>query len=432
LSFSDGSRAPAVAGLVACAVAGLFACAVAAFLACALLAPSIARASAPTVTTNAAPPTLSVRAAALVEKSTGQVLYEENSDAELAIASTTKLMTALVTLEHVHDLNKIFTQNDYVAATGDSQIGLRPGEQMSVHDLLLAMLLPSADDAAEDLAYNVGGGSVSNFIAMMNTRAQQLGLHQTHYATPSGLDTPGNYSSAGDLVKLARYLLIHHPFFRHAVAVKKATLTTGYSVRHVVNLDDLLNQYSWINGVKTGHTDDAGYVLVSSGTQDGMTLIGAVLGTASEQARDSNSLALLSWGFSNYRLAHPIVAGALIARPTVNEQPGRHATVIAATGFSDVVPRDASVHIRLDLPHQLSGPKQRDAAVGSAVVLVNGRTVGRVKLVLAYAIPAVSPLTLAVRFITRPITLVLLVMLLILSVAVVLRMRARARQRTAV
>jgi D-alanyl-D-alanine carboxypeptidase (penicillin-binding protein 5/6) len=423
LSLGDGSRAPAYAGLVACAVAAL--------LACALLIPSIASASASAATTNAAPPALSVRAAALIEKSTGQTLYAENSDAELAIASTTKLMTALVTLDHVHDLNTMFTQNDYVAAPGDSQIELRPGERMSVHDLLLAMLLPSADDAAEDLAYNVGGGSVSNFIAMMNARAQQLGLTHTHYATPSGLDTPGNYSSAGDLVKLARYLLVHHPFFRHAVAMKSATLSTGNYVRHVVNLDDLLDQYSWINGVKTGHTDDAGYVLVSSGTQQGMTLIGAVLGTASEQARDANGLTLLAWGFNNFRLAHPIVAGTVMARPTVNEQPGRHATVIAAASFSDVVPKTGGVHVRLDLPHQLSGPKPRDAVVGTAVVLVDGKPVGRVKLVLADAIPAVSSLTLAVRFITRPITLVLLVMLIILSVAVALRMRARARQRSA-
>ncbi len=422
MSFSDGSRAPAYAGLVACAVAAL--------LACALLIPSIASASAPAATTNAAPPALSVRAAALIDKSTGQTLYAENSDAELAIASTTKLMTALVTLDHVHDLNTMFTQNDYVATPGDSQIELQPGERMSVHDLLLAMLLPSADDAAEDLAYNVGGGSVSNFIAMMNARAQQLGLTHTHYATPSGLDTPGNYSSAGDLVKLARYLLVHHPFFRNAVAMKSATLSTGNYVRHVVNLDDLLDQYSWINGVKTGHTDDAGYVLVSSGTQQGMTLIGAVLGTASEQARDANGLTLLAWGFNNFRLAHPIVAGTVMARPTVNEQPGRHATVIAAASFGDVVPKTGGVHVRLDLPQQLSGPKYRDAVVGTAVVLVDGKRVGRVKLVLADAIPAVSSLTLAVRFITRPITLVLLVMLIILSVAVALRMRARARQRS--
>src|SRR5947209_9240752 len=119
-------------------------------------------------------------------------------------------MTALITLERV-PLNKVFAQNNYYPASGDSQIGLVPGERMTVHDLLLALLLPSADDAAEDLAYNVGHGSVARFIAMMNARARQLGLTETHYTTPIGLDTPGNYSTAADLAKLARYVMAAQP-----------------------------------------------------------------------------------------------------------------------------------------------------------------------------------------------------------------------------
>jgi D-alanyl-D-alanine carboxypeptidase (penicillin-binding protein 5/6) len=121
---------------------------------------------------------LNARAAALIEARTGQLLYGSRANDELPIASTTKLMTALITLEHVGRLDTIFAQNDYYPAPEDSQIGLVPGERMSVHDLLLAMLLPSADDAAEDLAYNVGAGSVGRFLAMMNTRARQLGLGQ--------------------------------------------------------------------------------------------------------------------------------------------------------------------------------------------------------------------------------------------------------------
>ena len=111
----------------------------------------------------------------------------------------------------------MFADPNYHPAAEDSQIGLEPGERMSVHDLLRAMLLPSADDAAVDLAYNVGHGSVSRFLGMMNARASQLGLTHTHYTTPSGLDTPGNYSSATDLVDLARYLLQTQPFFKAVV-----------------------------------------------------------------------------------------------------------------------------------------------------------------------------------------------------------------------
>jgi len=139
----------------------------------------------------------------LIDAGSGRELYADNAADQLPIASTTKLMTALVTLEHEPRLSRILTQNDYYPAAGYSQIGLVPEERMSVHDLMLALLLPSADDAAEDLAYNIGGGSLPKFVAMMNARARQLGLLHTHYSTPIGLDTPGNYSSASDLVKLA-------------------------------------------------------------------------------------------------------------------------------------------------------------------------------------------------------------------------------------
>src|ERR1700729_1820427 len=268
-------------------------------------------------TTPPPPPPLAVRAAALIEQGSGQQLYGRNSSDELAIASTTKLMTALITLEH-EPLSRVFADPDYYPASEDSQIHLEPGERMSVHDLLTAMLLPSADDAAVDLAYNVGHRSVGRFLGMMNARARQLGLTHTHYSTPSGLDTPGNYSSASDLVDLARYLLQTQPFFKAVVRTTHAVLRTGNHVRDVANLNDLLLHYSWINGVKTGHTLDAGYVLVAAGTQGGMTLIDAVLGTSSEAARDSNALALLNWGFANFGMRTPVHAGAVLARPTIN------------------------------------------------------------------------------------------------------------------
>ena len=181
-----------------------------ALLALVVLPPAAAAASGP--------PPLSVNAAALTELTTGQLLYKTRAFSRLPIASTTKLMTALITLEHVKHLSRVFTQNDFYASSADSQIGLVPGERMSVHDLLLALLLPSADDAAEDLAYNVGHRSVARFIGMMNARARQLGLTRTHYSTPSGLDTPGNYSTATDLLTLTRYLLLHQPWFARAVA----------------------------------------------------------------------------------------------------------------------------------------------------------------------------------------------------------------------
>ena len=282
-----------------------------ALLACALGAAVGARAAVAA----APPPALDASAACLFDAGSDAVLYQANGEAELPIASTTKLMTALVTLQHVHDLSEVFTQNDYYPSPVDSQIGLVPGERMSVHDLILALLLPSADDAAEDLAYNVGGGSVARFIGMMNADAQALDLTHTHYSTPIGLDTPGNYSSACDLDRLAAYDLSVSAYFRRVVALPAATLWSGRYVRHVINRNDLVGRIPWIQGVKTGHTSAAGYVLVALGVRDGMSLLASVLGTPSEAARDASALALLDYGFSQFHPVPVLGAGQVPARP---------------------------------------------------------------------------------------------------------------------
>jgi serine-type D-Ala-D-Ala carboxypeptidase (penicillin-binding protein 5/6) len=372
----------------------------------------------------AAQPRLDARAATLIEAGSGEQLYGRIADSRQAIASATKLMTALVTLEHVHRLGVMFKQNDYVSAAEDSQIGLAPGERMSIHDLLIALMLPSADDAAEDLAFNVGHGSVGRFVGMMNARARQLGLRQTHYSTPIGLDTAGNYSSASDLVMLARDLLDTSPFFKRVVALKAAVLHTGNHARTVVNRNDLVAKVPWINGVKTGHTLDAGYVLVGSATQNGMTLISAVIGTPSEAERDASTLALLNYGFANYGLRTPVRKGAVLARPLVHGRDQLHVAAVAERTFTHVFAHSAVLRLRVHVPRQLTGPLALHSVVGSVAVVSRGRVVARVPLVAARAVPGPSSSSGGIGFITRPFTLVLLVALLAV-VAVVLRGRIR-------
>ena len=389
-------------------------------------------ASAAPGTATPQPPALGVRAAILVAENTGQRLYGVNADAQLPVASTTKLMTALVTLERA-PMTETFPYPGTYFSPDASQIGLARGERMSVQDLLVAMLLPSADDAAQDLAYNIGGGSVARFVAMMNARAAQLGLTHTHYATPIGFDTAGNYSSAADLVKLAAYLLERYPLFAHIVAQTGAVLHSGNQVRTVVSRDGLVGRVPWVYGVKTGHTNGAGYVLVAAARKGGLTLLSAVLGTTSESARDQNTLALLNWGYANFRLTEPVVGGSVLARPTVADRPGKHATVVAARTLSDVVARSSHVQVNVRVPHQLSGPLERNAVVGRAIELDDGKQVNSVPLVLARAVPGVSALTLAARFVTQPITLVGLVMLLGGTAVLIVRRRLsrRTRQPTA-
>ena len=381
-----------------------------------VLAPGGARAQAP--------PRLSVHAAALYAPATGQTLLGVNADRELPIASTTKLMTALVVLQHVHHLGTVYTYPDYHQAADDSQIGLRPGDRMTVHDLLVAMLLPSADDAAEDLADNVGHGSVGRFVAMMNAEARRLGLTHTHYSTPIGLDAAGNYSSASDLVRLARYDLTHEKFLARVVAQPRASLRTG-PVREVTNLNDLVAQHSWIDGVKTGHTSDAGYVLVASGHRHGMSLISAVLGTRSAVQRDASTMALLDYGSANFRTWTPIHAREVMARPTVSDRPGLRVPVHAARTFTRILARSSDVHVHVAVPHQLHGPLPAGAVVGHATVRDGHRTLATVAVVLERRLAAVSGLAIAARFITQPWMLAIIIAVAALALLGVL-VRARS------
>src|SRR3954471_15024570 len=173
--------------------------ALAVLLATACGAPAAAPASA------AAPPAISAPAAIVIDARTGERLYAKGADDRRAIASTTKLMTAMVALTRA-EASPVFTRPPYPLSPGESKLGLATGERMTFHDLLRAMMLPSANDAAYDVAVNVGG-SKERFVRMMNQRARALGLTETHYATPVGLDDPANYSSARDLARLAAVLL---------------------------------------------------------------------------------------------------------------------------------------------------------------------------------------------------------------------------------
>jgi D-alanyl-D-alanine carboxypeptidase (penicillin-binding protein 5/6) len=360
--------------------------------------------TAPSAGAAVSPPALSVTGASLTVAATGERLYGVNADRRLLIASTTKMMTALVVLQHVANLGEILTAPDFRASSVESQIGLSPGERMSVHDLMLALLLPSADDAAYDLAYNIGDGSVSRFVREMNADAVALGLTHTHYENPIGLDSPENDSSPYDVTRLAAYLLARYPFFARSVRLTHATLETGAYVRNITNTDTLLGTEPWITGVKSGHTDAAGYILVSSGSQHGLTLIASVLGTVSEAARNANALALLQYGFAAFRQVTAIRRGEVIRRLPVTGE-SRRAAVIAATRWRTVLPRGDRVSFAVRLPDTLTGPLPVHHRVGTATIRVNGRPAATVALILGRAVRAEPVLTQLSHFIGGPTTL---------------------------
>jgi D-alanyl-D-alanine carboxypeptidase (penicillin-binding protein 5/6) len=245
-----------------------------------------------------APPRLDARAWALIDAAGGQPLAAHAARRRLPVASTTKLMTAYIAL-HRLALDTRIPAAPYHPLPAESVLGLARGEKLTVRDLLYALVLRSANDVAVTIADGVSG-SERRFVAEMNREARRLGLRNTHYTTPVGLDERRNYSSAADLARLARLLLQDRVFARVA-ASRRAVLRSGRSRRRIVTRNTLLFDAPWVNGVKTGHTIDAGYVLVGSGRRHGVELVAAVLGTPSEAARDAETLRLLDYGFSLYR-----------------------------------------------------------------------------------------------------------------------------------
>lgn len=255
---------------------------------------AIASATRPAVEADAA---TAIEADTDAPKDMGSVVYSNHHTHERrAIASTTKLMTAYVALSHATLGHRLIVQ-PYTASPGETVAGLPVGRQLDVNDLLKAMLLPSGGDAAHTLAVDLAG-STDRFVDWMNAAAARLGLRDTHYSTPVGLDTPGNYSSTGDLARLA-LTLMRIPAFARIVGMHSARLTDG---QVVVNRNDLVGRYPYVIGVKTGHTGDAGYCLVGAAQRRGMTVISVVLGDPSEAARDADTLSLLRYGLARVPL----------------------------------------------------------------------------------------------------------------------------------
>ena len=236
-------------------------------------------------------------AAVVADAADGEILYGDGERRSLPIASTTKLMTALLTLERV-PLDAVFTAPPYGGEASESRVGLGSGERMTVRDLLRGLLLPSGNDAAAALAVGVAGSQPA-FVDLMNERARQLGMRDTRYADPIGLDS-ATRSSAADLVTLTRALR-RHRFFRATVAAPALTLDSGAWRRTVTNTNNLLGGSLHVDGVKTGHTKAAGYVLVGSATARGRTVISVVLGARSERDRDEATTRLLRYGLRRER-----------------------------------------------------------------------------------------------------------------------------------
>ena len=327
-----------------------------------------------------APPQVTGHSYVVENGVTGEVLLAHNARERVPIASITKLMTVLLTLEHARPA-ETGVVSPFAAAVGESSANLRAGDRLTVRELLEAALIQSANDAADALAVYVGHGSESRFVAMMNARARKLGLRDTHFVRPDGLDAPGHVSSARDVTLLAR-LLMHRPIVRQIVHLRGATISGGRSL-HTWN--DLLYSYPGIFGVKTGHTSAAGWSQVAAARRRGVTIYATLLGSPDRGIRNADLVELLDWGFARYRPAAVVQAGRVYAKAGLGY--GRKPLeLVASRSLAPTVRVDHSLVRRVVAPTEVALPVRRGQALGDVLVYQRGRLVGRAKLVAARSV----------------------------------------------
>lgn len=330
--------------------------------------------SAPAMETAAASGSLALncRAAVLIEPESGRVLYEKSPDEKMPIASITKLMTLLLTFEAVHGgkltLDTLVPVSEHACHMGGSQIWLEPGEQFTLDEMLRAICVSSANDAAVAVAELVGGSEPA-FVEQMNARAAELGMMNTTFRNACGLDTEGHLSTARDVAVLSCYILNTCPELLHYTGIWTDSLRNGQT--QLVNTNKLLKRYSGITGLKTGTTSGAGVCISASAVRDGLILIAVILGSPSSADRFNAATTLLDYGFANY---------AAVPLPELPDRP----LELAVKGSAEQsVPLDysalpktvlmekgaaAELRTELTLPETLEAPVEQGQTVGKASV----------------------------------------------------------------
>ena len=330
-----------------------------------------------------APPELdNVEAWGLFDADSGLYLAGKNPDEQVPIASTTKMMTGIVVLKEGADLDEEVTVSQqaesYVGLTY-SNVGLIAGERLSVRDLLVASLIPSGTDAAYALAEHLGGGSVNNFVGRMNAEASSMGLENTRFDSPAGLDTDDNYSNVRELAQIAQAGLAY-PLFAELVDTTDATIRTQNREIEIFNTNQLLNSYPPATGVKTGTSPQAGANLVASAEAGDESYIAVVLGAEDSEERYQAARTILEYGFDRYERE------SLVSQDEVYEElplPYRQGESVELIATRDI---NASVDPNSEIERQVTTPEPPPEAeagqeLGEVEVLVDGESAGSSPLV---------------------------------------------------
>ncbi len=329
----------------------------------------------------AAAPIPDARAFLVMNAATGEVLASRHAHDSVAIASITKLMTVIIALQHLKP-SEVVTVTGSAAQVGESRIPLFTGERITVRDLLKGALIQSANNAADALASAASGGNVSQFVAWMNARARKLGLRDTHFVRPDGLDAPGHVSSARDVAVLAQ-VAMHQPIVREIVRERTDSIEGGAFVVHTWN--DLLGVFPGLIGVKTGHTSDAGWCEVAAARRSGYTIYAVILGSPTRAQRNADLARLLAWGVSQYRTLRLLDtqsyawAAAPYGRPAV--------ALVVRKPLVRAVRVGRPIVERIAAPTSVSLPVERGERLGRIEVWAGKKLLGMRPLLAGRSVP---------------------------------------------
>lgn len=323
--------------------------------------------------------------AILIDVKTGKVLYQKNANKRMEPASTTKIMTAILALEKGNLSDTVVTGSNPPLAEG-TRIYLEEGEELTLEQLLYAMLLNSANDAAVAIAEHIGG-NVTNFANMMNEKAYELGAKNTTFVNPNGLTEEGHLTTAYDLALMARYALLNFDDFRKIVSTRQSTIPWAAEEwdRSLYNLNKLLWKYDGADGVKTGYTRSAGQTLVASATKDGWQLIAVVLKSHGQNIW-SDAKTLLDYGFENFKKIDVIEKGKVITQKDIKF--GDTTQIETSTDFSVVLPKDSpTITKKINLKPNVKAPIKKGEVLGAMEFYCNNQKIGSIDLVSDKDIP---------------------------------------------
>ena len=319
---------------------------------------------------------VSARRAFVLDVVSGRTLYEKAPDERSLIASTTKIMTALIICEQCNVLDRMRIPEEAVGIEGSSMY-LQEGEVLTLQELLYGLMLSSGNDAAVALAVYCGG-TVEGFAELMNDKARDLGLRNTHFENPNGLDSPQHYSTARDLAVLAAYAM-ENPIFAKTVSTRSIKIGQRYLTNH----NKLLRLVEGADGVKTGFTKAAGRILVSSARRQGRRIVAVTIDDPNDWADHSQ---LLEAGFSRYHTRRIVAAGELVDTVEVLGGENSQVQLLAAEDFSYALAREESAQLAVPGPGFVYAPAVEGTEAGCAYVLIGGKAVGKVPLVFGQTV----------------------------------------------